>query len=68
MFDKVASNIKGVMSKLAGAIFIDKRLIEDICKKLKRALLEADVDIKLINHLLDKIKKKACIFNLTLSC
>lgn len=59
MLDKVAGSIKDVMNKLAKAVFIDKRIIDDICKDLKRTLLEADVDNKTINQLTEKIKKKA---------
>jgi signal recognition particle subunit SRP54 len=59
MLDKVSSNIKSAMNKLASAIFIDKKIINEVCKELKRALLEADVNTKLINELIEKIKKKA---------
>ncbi len=59
MLDKLGNVLKKTMSKLAGAIFIDKRIIEDIIKDLKYSLLEADVDTKIINELIDKIRKKA---------
>ncbi len=59
MLDKIGSTIQGIMSKVANAIFIDKKLIDEICKELQRALLSADVDIALVQILTDKIKKKA---------
>ncbi len=59
MLGKIGSSVKNIMNKLAGAVFIDKKIIEDICKDLKRALLEADVDKELIEKLLEKIQKRA---------
>ncbi len=59
MLDKLGQSLKDAMSKIAGAIFLDKKLIDEICLELKRALLEADVDIKIANDLIEKIRKKA---------
>ena len=59
MLDKLGNVLKKTMSKLAGAVFIDKKITEEIIKDLKYALLEADVDIKTTTSLCDKIRKKA---------
>ncbi|MEM4215151.1 MAG: signal recognition particle receptor subunit alpha [Candidatus Pacearchaeota archaeon] len=59
MLDKLGDALKRTVSKIAGAIFIDKKTIEEICKELQRSLLEADVDTKLVQELIEKIKKKA---------
>ena len=59
MLDKLGASLKDAMNKIAGAIFLDKKLIDEICLELKRALLEADVDLKIANELIEKIKKKA---------
>jgi signal recognition particle subunit SRP54 len=59
MLDKLGTSLKNAMSKIAGAIFLDKKLIDEICLDLKRSLLEADVDIKIADDLIEKIKKKA---------
>jgi signal recognition particle subunit SRP54 len=59
MLDKLGSALKNALSKIASAVFLDSKLIDAICLELKRALLEADVDMKIINELLEKIKKQA---------
>jgi len=59
MLDKLGNVLKKTMSKLAGAVFIDKKIIEEIIKDLKYSLLEADVNIKIVNDLCDKIKNKS---------
>jgi len=59
MLDKLGTSLKNTLSKIAGAIFIDRKLIDEICLDLRRSLLEADVDIKIADDLIDKIKKKA---------
>ena len=59
MLDKLGASLKDAMNKIAGAIFLDTKLVDEICSELKRALLEADVDIKITNELIEKIKEKA---------
>jgi len=59
MLDKLGNVLKKTISKLAGAIFIDKKIIEEIIKEFRYALLEADVDTKIVLSLCDKIRKKA---------
>lgn len=59
MLDKLGQTLKNTLNRLAGAIFLDKKIIEDIIKELKRSLLEADVDTKIVFELCDKIKAKA---------
>ena len=50
---------KNTIRKIASAIFIDKELIENITKELKRSLVEADVDYDLVMKLIEKIKQEA---------
>ena len=59
MLDKLGNVLKKTMSRLAGAIFIDKKITEEIIKDLKYSLFEADVDTKIVSNLCDKIRKKA---------
>lgn len=59
MLDKLGQSLKNAMNKIASSIFLDTKLIDEICLELKRALLEADVDIKIANDLIEKIRKKA---------
>ncbi len=59
MLEKLGNTIKKVTDKVAGSLFVDKKLIDSIVKDLQRALIEADVDISLVKELSDEIRKKA---------
>jgi len=59
MFDKLGSVLKQTMKKIASAIFLDKKLIDEIVKDLQRALLEADVDVSIVFELSEEIRKAA---------
>lgn len=59
VLEKLGSVLKDTMKKIAGSIFVDESLLEEIIKNLRRALLEADVSTELINQLSDKIREKA---------
>ena len=59
MFGKLGQALKKTTDKIANAIFLDKKLVDSIIKDLQRALLEADVNVKLVKELSDKIKKAA---------
>jgi signal recognition particle subunit SRP54 len=59
MLEKFGQALKNTMNKIAGAIFLDKKAIDEICVELKRALLEADVSTEITSQIIEKIKKKA---------
>ncbi len=53
------STLKKIKDKIANAVFLDKKLIEEISKELKYSLIEADVDLTLIDEIIEKIKLEA---------
>jgi len=59
MLNKLSSALKKSFDKIAGSMFIDKKVIEEVVKDLQRALIQADVNIHLVKELGDKIKKQA---------
>lgn len=59
MLDKIASALKKGFEKIAGAIFLDKKTIEDIVKDLQRSLIQADVNVQLVKELGEKIRTAA---------
>jgi signal recognition particle subunit SRP54 len=59
VLDKIGSAFKDAISKLTGAIFVDKKLIDSIIKDIQRALLEADVNVELVFELSKKIRDTA---------
>ncbi|MBI5148487.1 signal recognition particle protein [Candidatus Pacearchaeota archaeon] len=59
MLERLGNKLKDIFNKIAGAIFIDKKLIDEIARELQRTLIEADVDTKIVFSLTEKIKKEA---------
>ncbi len=59
MLDKLSSVLKKTTDKIANAILLDKKLLDSIVKDLQRALIEADVNVKLVLEITQKIKKSA---------
>ncbi len=59
MLEKLGQALKKAANKIAGAIFIDKKIIEGIVKELQRALISADVNVHLVKQITDEIKTLA---------
>ncbi|UCD21137.1 MAG: signal recognition particle protein [archaeon] len=59
MLDKLGSALKKTLSKIAGAVFVDNSLIDQICEELKRSMLEADIPLDIIQGLIEKIKEQS---------
>ncbi len=59
MLEKLSNVLKKTTDKIANAVFLDKNLVDEILKDLQRALIEADVNVKLVSELTQKVKKAA---------
>lgn len=59
MLEKFGEALKNAVKKIASAVFIDKKTIEEIAKELKYSMLEADVSLEVTNKLIEKIKNEA---------
>lgn len=59
MLEKLGQVLKKSMDKIANAILLDKDTVEKIIKDIQRALIEADVDVKLVKEISDKLRKVA---------
>ena len=59
VLDKLGSSLKETLKKITQAIFVDEKLIDELIKDLQRALLLADVNVKLVFELTKKIKERA---------
>jgi len=57
MFDTLGKGLSGLIRKLTTGS-VDKKVVEDILVDLKKILLQSDVDIKLADELIEKIRKK----------
>lgn len=59
MLEKLGAAIKKGIDRIAGAIFVDKRIIDEVVKDLQRALIESDVNISLVKEISDSIRQVA---------
>lgn len=59
VLDNLGSALKDTLKKIASAVFVSERLIDDLVKDIQRALLQADVNVKLVFDLTNMIKKRA---------
>ena len=59
VLDKLGGSLKNTLSKIAKAMFVDERLINELVKDIQRALLQADVNVRLVFELTKNIKERA---------
>ncbi len=59
VLDDLGDSLKGTIKKIANAVHVDKKLVKDVVKDIQRALLQADVNVKLVLNLSKKIEKRA---------
>src|SRR5712692_4197814 len=59
MFDTLSDRLEGVFKKLKGQGRITERNIEDALREVRLALLEADVNIKVVRDFVEHVKHKA---------
>ncbi len=59
MFDTLSDRLEGVFKKLRGQGRITERNIEEALREVRLALLEADVNIKVVRDFIDHVKHKA---------
>lgn len=58
VLEKLGSSLKETLSKIAKAVFVDDTLINELVKDMQRALLQSDVNVKLVFNLTNKIKER----------
>jgi len=59
VLEKLGSRFKDVLSKIAKSMFVDDKLVNELIREIQRALLSADVNVKLVSELTKSIKEKA---------
>jgi signal recognition particle subunit SRP54 len=59
MFDTLSDRLEGVFKKLKGQGRITERNIEEALREVRLALLEADVNIRVVRDFIDHVKTKA---------
>lgn len=59
MLGALGDKLKAALKKVASAVFVDTKLIDELTRDLQRALLESDVDVELVFQLSERVKEKA---------
>ena len=59
VMDSLASSLRGTLKKIANASNIDKDVIKDVVKDIQRALLQADVNVKLVLQITKEVERRA---------
>ena len=59
VLEKLSESLKNTLQKIAKSLFVDEKLINELIKDIQRALLQADVNVKLVFDLTEKIKNRA---------
>ena len=59
VLDDLGDSLRGTLKKIANAVHIDSKLVKEVVRDIQRALLQADVNVKLVLELTKKIEKRA---------
>lgn len=59
MLDRLGTSLKDALKKLAGKTVVDRAAVEELVRDLQRALIQADVNVRLVMQLSEAIKKRA---------
>jgi signal recognition particle subunit SRP54 len=59
MLDTLSSSLKDALKKLAGKAVIDRAAVDELVKDLQRALISADVNVKLVMELSKAIRTRS---------
>ncbi|MBN2566796.1 signal recognition particle protein [Candidatus Woesearchaeota archaeon] len=58
VLEKLGQSLKDTLAKVAKAVFVDEKLINELIKDIQRALLQSDVNVRLVFELTSRIKEK----------
>lgn len=59
VLEKLGDSLKSTLSKIASSLIVDDKLINELIKDIQRALLQSDVNVKLVFSLTNNIKERA---------
>ena len=59
VLDDLGDSLKGTLKKIANAVHVDSKLVKEVVRDIQRALLQADINVKLVLELSKKIEKRA---------
>lgn len=59
VLDSLGGSLRGALKKIASASRIDKQVVDEAVREIQRALLQADVNVKLVMNLSNRIRDRA---------
>ena len=59
MLDNLRTGLRGAIKKIVGSSDINEELIDSLCKDIQRALLQSDVNVKLVLEITKRIKERS---------
>ncbi|MFH1070634.1 MAG: signal recognition particle protein [Candidatus Glassbacteria bacterium] len=59
MFDELSEKLEGIIRRLGGRVVLNEESIEESLREIRRVLLEADVNYRLVQDFLGRVKEKA---------
>ena len=59
VLDTLGNALKVTLKKIASAVFVNERMIDELTREIQRALLQADVQVQLVFDLTTRIKQRA---------
>jgi signal recognition particle subunit SRP54 len=59
MFDNLRDSLRTALKKIVGASDINEELIDALCKDIQRALLQSDVNVRLVLSITNNLKERA---------
>jgi len=59
VLEKLGESLKNTLAKITKAMFVDEKLVNELVKEIQKALLQSDVNVKLVFELSQRIKDRA---------
>lgn len=59
MFDELSEKLEGIIRKLGGRAVLNEAVVDESLREIRRVLLEADVNYKLVQEFLASVREKA---------
>jgi len=59
MLDNLRTGLRSALKKIVGASDINEEIIDSLCKDVQRALLQSDVNVRLVLSITDNLKRRA---------
>ncbi|MDH4123222.1 MAG: signal recognition particle receptor subunit alpha, partial [Thermoplasmata archaeon] len=59
VLEKLGQSLRDVLKKIANASYIDQEIVKDVIKDIQRAMLQADVNVKLVVEMTKRLESRA---------